>query len=300
MTARLREDVSYLSLSGSGTGIVYIVNKAFSLFNDVLVDNAALTLDRDYTAVESSIKITLLPAYLDTLTAGTHTLRVNFKDNTYATTTFTVAAAVVEGQKPENPNTGADIPFEDVKDSDWFVNGVMYAYEKGLMTGTSTSPMLFSPNTTTTRGMIVTILYRMESGPDVSALANPFDDVAAGQWYTDAIKWAADNGIVGGIGGGKFAPDTAITRQDLAVILLRYMTFKEINIPVTQQFIIFADEADISDYAMDAVQTLNKLGMIGGIGTNANGQAIIDPKGSATRAQAATMLMRFLQKIEQE
>ena len=189
---------------------------------------------------------------------------------------------------------GAGIPFEDVKETDWFADGVMYAYGKGLMTGTSTDPMLFSPNATTTRGMIVTILYRMEDSPDVSGLANPFTDAGEEEWYTDAIKWAADNGLVTGIGGGMFAPEAPITRQDMAVILMRYMNFKEIVLPVTAEYRIFADESAISDYAMDAIQTLNKLGIINGIGTNAQGQTIIDPKGHATRAQAATLLMNFL------
>ncbi len=146
------------------------------------------------------------------------------------------------------------------------------------MTGTSWTPMLFSPHIDTTKAMIVTVLYRLEGNPDVSGLSNPFTDVEGGKWYADAVKWAAANGIVEGIGGGLFAPEAGITRQDMAVIIARYMTYAEINIPVTQQYVLFADEAEISGYAKNAVQLLNKLGIINGTGSNADGQATIDPK----------------------
>ena len=209
---------------------------------------------------------------------------------------------VIQDNKNNNnqpPNTV--IPFQDVKASDWFADAVMWVYEKGLMKGVGTNTMLFSPNSTLTRGMAVTILYRHAEAPGVSGLDNPFYDVPENIWYTDAIKWAAENGIVTGRGlvmGGDtptpyFAPDSPITREELATILMRYMNYKKIVLPVTHQRIIFADEADISAYAMDAIQTFNKLGIINGIGTNANGQTIVKPKGNATRAETAAMIMRF-------
>ena len=188
-------------------------------------------------------------------------------------------------------------PFEDVKGTDWFFDDVIYVYDKGLMKGTGTSPMLFSPNASLTRGMIVTILYRLEGEPGVGDLASPFGDVADGQWYADAVKWASDTGIVTGYGSGAFGPGDNITRQDLAVILMRYMGYKEIVLPVTVQYIFFADEADIADYAMDAIQAFNKLGIINGVGANADSRTIVDPRGNATRAQVAAMLHRFLEKI---
>jgi len=176
---------------------------------------------------------------------------------------------------------------------------VMYVFENGIMNGTSTNPMLFSPAANLTRGMIVTILYRMEGEPDVSDLSNPFGDVTAEQWYADAVKWAAENDIVKGYASGAFGPRDNITRQDLAVILLRYMIYKEIVRPVTAQYLFFADAEDISDYAMEAIQTFNKLGIINGTGTNDEGQTKINPKGNATRAEAAAMLHRFLELIEE-
>ncbi len=157
----------------------------------------------------------------------------------------------------------------------------------------------FSPDANLTRGMIVTILYRHAGETNVDSLENPFSDVEDGKWYSDAVKWAADSGVVNGIGGGLFAPDVNISRQDLAVILARYLDLLEINIPVTQQYVLFADEAEISDYAKNAIQLLNKLGIINGTGKDANGQTIIDPKGQATRAQAAAMLHRFIEAISE-
>jgi hypothetical protein len=288
-------------VQGSGIELVFIVQKEFSLFKEVRVDGALLKKDKDYKAENGSTKITLYAAYLDTLALGKHSLEVRFSDATAARATLTVeegqisieedpVALSVTAELPDNP-------FSDVKDVDWFINDVLYVYGKGLMNGTSTEPMLFSPNASLTRGMIVTILYRLEGEPSVSGLANPFSDVAAGQWYSNAVKWAAHNKLVTGYGSGKFGPSDYITRQDLAVILLRYLNFKEIDLPVTEQFIIFADGAEIADYAMDAIQTFNKLAIINGTGSNAAGQVIVSPKGQATRAQVAAMLHRLLEAI---
>ncbi|MCL1905741.1 MAG: InlB B-repeat-containing protein, partial [Clostridiales bacterium] len=185
-------------------------------------------------------------------------------------------------------------PFEDVKSSDWFYGDVEYVYTNGLMVGTSTDPMLLSPNMTTTRGMIVTILYRLEGEPDVSDLTNPFDEVAAGTWYTDAVIWAAGNGIVSGYGGGKFGPEDSITRQDLAVILNNYAKSVGIKLPAVNGYKGFNDDADIANYAKDAIERFFEAGIIAGKPGN-----IFDPKGDATRAEVAAMLHRFLEATEE-
>jgi hypothetical protein len=153
-----------------------------------------------------------------------------------------------------------------------------------------TSETLFSPGIGTTRGMIATVVYRMAGEPGAAELEQPFGDVADGMWYTDAIKWGAKNGILLGYDDGNFRPDKPITRQELAAILYRYMEFAEINIPVNEQYVFFADEADIADYAKNAVQTLNKLGIIKGISVDT---IKIDPKRTATRAEVAAILHRF-------
>jgi hypothetical protein len=182
-------------------------------------------------------------------------------------------------------------PFADVFEDDWFYSDVEFASRNGLFNGTSETT--FSPHMATTRGMIVTVLYRLAGSPDVSALANPFSDVASGQYYTDAVKWAAKNGIVLGIGENKFAPDEDISRQDLAVILNRYAVFANLKLPAARLYVKFSDDADIADYAKEAIEAFFKANIVSG-----KGDGIFDPKGTATRAEVAAMLHRFIESAE--
>jgi hypothetical protein len=138
--------------------------------------------------------------------------------------------------------------------------------------------------------MIVTILYRHAGSPDVSGLTNPFDDVADGTWYTDAMKWVAANKIVFGMGNGKLGPNDNITRQDLAVILTRYADFAGLKLPVIRDYPGFKDDANIANYAKDAIERFFKAGIISGKPGN-----LFDPKGQATRAEAAAMVHRFVE-----
>ena len=186
-----------------------------------------------------------------------------------------------------------DNPFEDIIKSDWFYNDILFAYTHGLMVGISEKPMLFSPNTTTTRGMIVTLLYRLAGCPDVSDYTNPFNDVQEDIWYSDAVKWAAANGIVYGCGDGKYDPNANITRQDLAVILMRYNAFTGLSLPVLLEYTGFLDDADIANYAKEAVEEFFQAMIIHGRDTG-----MFDPSGDATRAEVAAMLHRFLEAVE--
>jgi hypothetical protein len=181
--------------------------------------------------------------------------------------------------------------FSDVKTADWFYADVEYAVATGLFNGTSANA--FSPNEPMTRGMIVTVLGRLYDADTSAYTAGGFDDVAAGQYYTAYAEWAKENGIVGGVGGNLFAPGNNISRQDFAVILMRYADFAGKQFPVTRQFVTFADDAEIADYAKNAVQTLYNGGIINGVGGDA-----INPKGSATRAEVAAMLHRFIDATE--
>jgi hypothetical protein len=149
---------------------------------------------------------------------------------------------------------------------------VEYVHKNGLMVGTSDN--LFNPNIPLTRGMVVTVLYRIAGSPDVSGLTNPFDDVPEGTWYTDAVKWAAANKIASGYGGGKFGPADNITRQDLAVILVRYASFAGIELPMIREYQDFNDNTDIAGYAKDAVEKCYRIGIINGKPGN-----LLDPKG---------------------
>ena len=193
-------------------------------------------------------------------------------------------------------------PFEDISADAWYYDYVGYAYINGLMTGTSTEPMLFAPQMTVTRGMIVTVLYRLaeknriedEDGEDEGAGSNSqFADVPEGAWYYDAVTWAAANGIANGIGGGMFAPAASITRQDLATMLDNYASRMGIALPETAEYQGFLDEADIADYAKEAIGRLFAAGVISGRPGN-----VFGPQGEATRAELAAMLSRFADAMQ--
>ena len=179
-------------------------------------------------------------------------------------------------------------PFTDVKKSAWFYNNVVYVIEKGMMTGTGTNT--FEPNATTTRGMIVTILYRLEKEP--SAGTSPFTDVDANQWYAKAVAWAAANGVVNGTSPTTFNPNDPITREQMAAILYRYASFKGYDVTGKADLAGYTDAAQISDYAKDAMSWANQAGLIGGVSATT-----LQPQGSAIRAQVATILMRFCENV---
>lgn len=180
------------------------------------------------------------------------------------------------------------VPFTDVKEADWFYDAVQYVYENGMMSGTGTST--FSPDTTTTRGMIVTILHRMEGTP--SAAGEEFTDVPAGQYYSNAVAWASANGIISGYGNGIFGPNDTITREQMATILYRYAQFKGYETKTTGDISTFADGSQVSSYAVEAMNWAVGSGLISGVGNNT-----LAPKGSATRAQVAVILMRFCNSV---
>ena len=189
----------------------------------------------------------------------------------------------------ENPGTGAN-PFTDVSEKDWFYGDVMFVYENGLMLGTSKT--LFSPHGTATRGMMATILWRMEGSP-VPKGKNSFTDVEAEKWYADAITWTAENGIFAGYGKDKFGPDDPITREQLAAIFYRYADYKGYDLTVKGNLDKFKDADKITDYAKTAMQWAVGSGLMKGKSGN-----LLDPQGTATRAEIAAMLHRFIEKYE--
>ena len=189
----------------------------------------------------------------------------------------------------ENPNTGAN-PFTDVSEKDWFYGDVMFVYENGLMLGTSKT--LFSPHGTATRGMMATILWRMEGSPAPKG-KNSFTDVEAGKWYADAITWTAENGIFAGYGKDKFGPDDPITREQLAAIFYRYADYKGYDLTVKGNLDKFKDADKITDYAETAMGWAVGSGLVKGKSGN-----LLDPQGTATRAEIAAMLHRFIEKYE--
>ena len=178
--------------------------------------------------------------------------------------------------------------YTDVDTTQWYHEGVDYVIANGMMKGTGTNT--FEPNATTTRGMIVTILYRLEKEP--AAGASPFTDVDASQWYAKAVAWAAANGVVNGTSPTTFNPNDPITREQMAAILYRYASVKGYDVTGKADLAGFTDAAQISDYAKDAMSWANQEGLIGGVSADT-----LQPQGSATRAQVATILMRFCENV---
>ena len=178
-------------------------------------------------------------------------------------------------------------PFTDVSKSSWYYDSVAYVYAQGLMNGTGATT--FAPATPTTRGMLVTILYRMEGSP-ASAAWSPFADVTADAYYAAPVAWAAWNGIVNGVSATKFAPKQWITREQMASILYRYARYKQWDVSQRGDLYQFSDRSKCHSYALEALSWANATGLIQG-----KGKDILDPRGLASRAQVAAILQRFHQ-----
>lgn len=193
---------------------------------------------------------------------------------------------------PEDPSQGDDtqkpevsaVPFGDVEADNWFYEAVKYVFDNGMIDGTS--KVTFSPYTATTRGMIVTILYRLEGTPSTPLFE--FDDVPQEMYYADAVSWGATNEIANGYGDGTFGPDDVITREQFACILYRYAQWKGYDVSVRSDLSDFTDLDEVSGYAVEAMQWANGAGIINGIDS-----VTLSPQGSALRAEAAAILMRF-------
>ena len=179
--------------------------------------------------------------------------------------------------------------FTDVPADSWYADAVDYVTENGLMNGTGET--IFGPDETTTRGMIVTILYRMEGEPETEAA--DFTDVNADAYYADAVAWANANGIVTGYGDGLFGPEDTITREQMAAILYRYAQYKGYDVTTGGMALNeYTDASEISEYAVTAMQWANEQGLITG-----STSTTLEPQGNAIRAEAATILMRFCEDV---
>ena len=189
---------------------------------------------------------------------------------------------------PARPAAPVGLPFADVSGSDWFYNDVRYVYEKGIMDGTGADR--FSPNAPLTRAMIVTILYRMAGSPAMSG-ASDFKDVDSNKWFAKAVAWAAANGIVNGYGDSLFGPNDPVTREQLAAILYRYAVYGGMTaVTLEENLGSFADTAQLSAYAIQAMNWAVGQGLINGSGSN------LVPKAQATRAQVAAIIHRYLER----
>ena len=182
--------------------------------------------------------------------------------------------------------------FTDTVYNSWYAQHVDYVYERGLMNGVSDSK--FAPNNPVTRGMVVTVLYRIAGQPKVSG-SSPFSDVPAGKYYTNAVIWAQSEGVVSGFSDGKFHPDENVTREQLATILYRYSIAKGEVIQGYANLSGFPDAGSVHNYAKDGMAWAVAEGLIGGV--SKNGRDYLQPTNSATRAQFATIISRYLQRI---
>lgn len=186
----------------------------------------------------------------------------------------------------------ARFPFTDVVAGTWYYGAAAYAYNNGLFAGMT--PTTFAPNATMTRAMLVSVLWRLAGAPAPKA-PNTFVDVPDGAWYTDAVTWAAENGVVSGIGGSRFDPSGFVTREQTAEILYNYAHNKGYDVSARADLTAFPDAASVSGWAEEALSWANAAGLING--TVRDGQTILDPQGSASRAQVAMILMNYVEHV---
>lgn len=211
------------------------------------------------------------------------------KSDTVYTFTMPASAVKVGVSYVKATETPSKTKFNDVSANDWFASAVDYVTGKGMMNGTADNT--FSPKAHTTRGMVVTVLYRLENQPSTSAAS--FTDVASGAYYANAVAWANANGIVSGYGSGKFGPNDKVTREQLAAILYRYAQYKKYDVSGAKSLDGYTDAQSVSSYAVPALQWANAAGIV----TGKSGSKL-DPKGNATRAEVAAMLMRFCENVK--
>ena len=190
----------------------------------------------------------------------------------------------------EEPKT--ERPFDDVKEGIWYDEAATYVYENGIMTGTAEKT--FDPNKPFSRAMLAQIIYAIAEKPAVSG-ASTFKDVPAGKWYTNAVTWCASKGIVSGYPDGTFKPDASIKRQEMATILRKYAEVSGKDVKATGDLSKFSDQAKVSNYAKTAMSWAVGNNMISG--TKQGSTILLDPQGTATRAQAAVILKAYCENI---
>lgn len=200
-----------------------------------------------------------------------------------------LALCLVCSLLPGTALAAGENPFTDVPASHWAHDDITYVYDNDLMNGTDGS--LFSPESTTTRAQVVTVLYRL-AGQPAADWANPFWDVPASAWFHDAVTWAWENDITGGVSSTHFGADNPITREQLAVFLYRFAQDQGYDTSARADLSGYSDAGSVSSYATEALSWANATGLI--TGTTAT---TLSPKGSATRAQVATILSRFCQDV---
>lgn len=251
-------------------------------------EGGTVTADVTQAPEGAVVTLTIQPAegyVLETLKVESGSDVLEMAETKEGEFTFTMPGGGVVITPAFVPEVPQALPFTDVTEGDWFYESVAYVYTNGLMKGTSDTT--FSPNGTTTRGMIVTILYRQAGGPEAAAWS-PFQDVDPNQYYAAPIAWAAWNGIVNGKTATSFGPNDPITREQMAAILYRYAKDQGMDVSQRGNLAQFSDQGRISAYAREALSWANGAGLITG-----KGDGVLDPQGPAVRAQVAAIFQRF-------
>lgn len=289
------ETFSYTKPSSGGSSGGSSSGKTTYKVTTSAVNNGGVNASPSNAEKGASITITLSPdkGYkLDKLTVtdgSGKTVSTVKKSDTVYTFTMPASAVNVGVSYVKATETPSETKFNDVSANDWFASAVDYVTGKGMMNGTADNT--FSPKANTTRGMVVTVLYRLENQPSTSAAS--FTDVASGAYYANAVAWANANGIVSGYGSGKFGPNDKVTREQLAAILYRYAQYKKYDVSDAKSLDGYTDAQSVSSYAVPALQWANAAGVV----TGKSGSKL-DPKGNATRAEVAAMLMRFCENVK--
>ena len=262
-------------------------------------ENGSVTSSRKTATAGANVTLTAAPKdgyQLDTLTVtDRNNSNVTLTENTDGTFGFTMPASnvtvssafkAVPAGGEEQPEPSEDqIDFDDVKDTDWFYPYVEYVVKHGLMNGMGDNR--FGPNFPLTRAMLVTVLYRQSGSPAVTGQM-PFTDVPAGQWFTDAILWGAQNDIIKGYGKGLFGPDDLLTREQMATIMRRYADFQGKDVSARADLSGYTDAEKISDWALEGMSWCCAVGLI----TGRTDTALV-PLGNVTRAETAAILARY-------
>ncbi len=289
------EDSSSSSSGGGGGGSS---SSGYSV-NVSSASNGTVSVDKDRASSGSTVTITAEPdegyvvGSVTVTDSDGNEITVRDRGNNEYTFTMpssrvTIEVEFVEDTTVEEPvDEITEADFSDVSSSDWFYDAVNYVFSKGIMVGVTENS--FAPNSSLTRAMIVQMLYSLEGSPEVTGTA-PFTDVAIGQWYTNAITWAASNNIVSGMGDGTFAPNNNITREQLAMILYNYAQLKGNAVTASGNLAAFTDGNEVSDWAETAVRWAVGEGLMSG-----KGNGVLDPTETTTRAEAASMFMRFME-----
>lgn len=282
--------------SDNNSGIKPVVPDTFKISQTAGISGGTVSFDKTEAKKGDTVSVTAKANEGYTLngitvrTATGSAIPVTGSNGSYS---FTMPAedVIITGDFSEinKPSTDDGFPFTDVASNRWSRSAVEYVFKNGLFSGTSSTE--FSPETTMSRAMFVSVLYRLEGSPQVTG-SSSFSDIAAGQYYSDAVKWASDNGIVSGYDASTFGPNDPVTREQMAAIFYRYANYKNYDTKTQGDLSGFTDASSVSSYASDAVKWAVGKGIVSGMS-----DGTLQPQSNASREQTASIMQRFVQNV---